>query len=205
MIIRKAFKYRVYPNAQQEKGLAIQFGHARYVYNHFLAVRQDHYKAHKDDEGKKGLTYAETNKLLTALKHTQECAWLQEADSQALQESLRNLDKAYQAFFAKRSGYPKFKKKSHDQSVHYPQRFWMADCKVYAPKVGEIKAVIHRLWKGPQKPDDLQNPNRQIFCIDQCEIEIPDPAPKNGEVGIDLGLTHFATLTTKEQIDHPDT
>jgi len=52
-IIRKAFKYRVYPNAQQEKGLAIQFGHARFVYNHFLAVRQDHYKAHKEDEGKK--------------------------------------------------------------------------------------------------------------------------------------------------------
>jgi putative transposase len=204
MIIRKAFKYRVYPNAQQEKGLAIQFGHARYVYNHFLAVRQDHYKAHKDDEGKKGLTYAETNKLLTALKHTQECAWLQEADSQALQESLRNLDKAYQAFFAKRSRYPKFKKKSHDQSVHYPQRFWVADRKVYAPKVGEIKAVIHRPLEGTPKNLTISKTRTgKYFASIQCEIEIPDPAPKNGEVGIDLGLTHFATLTTKEQIDHP--
>jgi len=115
----QGIQYRVYPNAQQEKGLGypvwtcplcLQF--ISWLCGKITA------KAHKDDESKKGLTYAETNKLLTALKHTKECAWLQEADSQALQESLRNLDKAYQAFFAKRSGYPKFKKKSHDQSVH---------------------------------------------------------------------------------------
>ena len=79
MIIRKAFRYRIYPNAQQKKKLAVQFGHTRFVYNHFLAERQDYYHAHKNDPDKKGLTYVDTNKMLTALKRTKECEWLKEA------------------------------------------------------------------------------------------------------------------------------
>jgi putative transposase len=204
MIIRKAFKYRLYPNVQQEKKLAVQFGHTRFVYNHFLVERQNYYNAHKNDPDKKGLTYVDTNKMLTALKRTKECEWLKEADSQALQEALRNLDKAYQKFFAKQAKYPKFKNKTADQSVHYPQRFLVSVSNVYAPKVGEIKAVIHRTMEGtPKNLTISKTKSGKYYASIQCEVEIPDPQPKNGEVGIDLGLKHFAVLSDGEVINNP--
>jgi putative transposase len=204
MIIRKAFKYRLYPSAQQEAKLAVQFGHARFVYNHFLGVRKEYYQAHQNDHGKKGLNYFDTNKMLTEIKRNPEYQWLKEADSQALQESLRHLDRAYQNFFAKRSEYPRFKKKSHDQSVHYPQRFWASGSKVFAPKVGEIKAVIHRPQEGtPKNMTVSRTRSGKYYASIQCELEVPGPQPKNGEVGIDLGLDHFAVLSNGEVIDNP--
>jgi len=204
MIIRKAFRYRIYPNAQQEKKLAVQFGHTRFVYNHFLAERQNYYQAHKNDPDKKGLTYVDTNKMLTVLKRTKECEWLKEADSQALQESLRCLDRAYQNFFAKRARYPHFKSKADDQSIHYPQRFKVSGSKVYAPKVGEIQGVIHRPLEGtPKNLTISKTKSGKYFASIQCEVEIADPQPKNREVGIDLGLKHFAILSDGEVIDNP--
>jgi putative transposase len=204
MMIRKAFRYRLYPNAQEEKKLALQFGHTRFVYNHFLAERQDYYKAHRDDPDKKGLTYADTNKMLTALKRAKECEWLKEGDSQALQESLRNLDRAFQNYFGKRAKYPKYKNKSAAQSVHYPQRFNISASKVYAPKVGEIKAVLHRPLEGtPKNLTISKTKSGKYYASIQCEVEIPVPQPKNGEVGIDLGLKHFAILSDGQVIDNP--
>ena len=89
MIVRKSFRYRLYPTPAQEASLAVQFGHSRFVYNHFLQVRQAYYAAHREDPGKKGLSYEDTSQKLTALKKTPECEWLRQADSQVLQASLR--------------------------------------------------------------------------------------------------------------------
>ena len=206
MILRKAFRYRLYPTPAQEASLAVQFGHARFVYNHFLQVRQDYYTAHRNDPGKKGLSYEDTSKLLTALKKTPECEWLRQADSQVLQESLRNLERAYQAFFAGRSGYPHFKQKSQPQSIHYPQRFRPGERSVHAPKVGEIRAVVHRPLEG--KPKNLtisKTASGKYYASIQCELELPEPALKAGAVGIDLGLSAFATLSSGEKLDNPRT
>ena len=206
MIIRKAFRYRLYPTAVQEQDLAVQFGHSRFVYNHFLKVRQDYYAAHQNDTRQKGLSYEDTSKRLTALKQTPECEWLRQADSQVLQESLRNLERAYQAFFAGRSAYPQFKKKSHAQSIHYPQRFRLGERSVYAPKIGEIRAVIHRPLEGrPKNLTVSKTAAGRYYASIQCEIELPEPALKAGAVGIDLGLSAYATTSEGERIDPPRT
>ena len=84
MVLHKAYKFRLYPNQAQQEHLARQFGCARFVYNHFLRQRLDHYAATGE-----GLSYHATAKMLTALKHTEGLAWLQAANAQALQQALR--------------------------------------------------------------------------------------------------------------------
>src|SRR5436305_12695471 len=103
MKIRKAFRYRLYPTNEQAQFLARQFGCCRFVYNHFLDERKAYYEAHKDDPDKKGLTFSDTSRMLTELKKQPETAWLTEVNSQPLQQALKDLDRAYENFFAGRA------------------------------------------------------------------------------------------------------
>src|SRR5687768_616178 len=93
MTIHIGFRYRIYPSAQQRTALAVQFGHARFVYNHFLEIRRYHYQ-----QTKQGLDYNDTSKMLTALKRDGEHDWLREANAQVLQQKLMDLQKAYVNF-----------------------------------------------------------------------------------------------------------
>ena len=109
---RMGFKFRLYPNKTQGHLLNRTFSYARFVYNHFLAVRREQWRTNHI-----ALNYVKTSALLTDLKRREEYAWLKEADSMALQEALRNLDRAYQNFFKLYAGYPRFKSKhAHSQS-----------------------------------------------------------------------------------------
>ena len=106
------YKFRIYPNKTQQRLINRTLGCCRFVYNHFLAVRRDQWQANH-----RSVSYFETCKLLTDLKRQEETSWLKEADSMALQESLRNLDNAFQNFWKLHTGYPRFKSKhSHSQS-----------------------------------------------------------------------------------------
>ncbi len=198
MEIRKAFKFRIYPTNNQQAELARQFGHARFVYNHYRAVREGFYI----DCGS-GLTYADcANDLTQQLKV--EHPWLKEADSQALQQSLKDLDRAYVNFFEGRADYPNFHSKHDKQSIRYPQRFKVKDKRVYLPKVGWVKTVFHREIEGVMKNCTVsKTKSGRYFVSVQCELEVPDPTPKMEAVGIDLGLTTFAALSTGEKIDKP--
>ena len=98
----KTFKFRIYPNVEQQKWFTRQFGACRFVYNHFLRARIDYYAEHKDDPKKKGLTDHDTAWMLTQLKRQAGYAWLRQANAQALQQALRDLDTAYNHFFNKR-------------------------------------------------------------------------------------------------------
>ncbi len=106
MLIRKAYRYRLYPNATQSEALAKNFGCARFLYNHFLAIRKQYYVEHKDDRKKRGLSYFDTTSQLKNLKRAPEYIWLKEAQSQVLQQSLKDLDRAYQNFFASGLRFP---------------------------------------------------------------------------------------------------
>jgi putative transposase len=199
VLIRKAFKFRIYPNQTQRSALAVQFGHARFVYNYYLAGRQEWYEATHTSIG-----YVECNRDLTELKDRPECPWLRQADSQVLQESLRNLDRAYVNFFEKRAEYPKFKSKHGKQSIRYPQRFKVNGKRIYLPKVGWVKAIFHRPIEGEMKNCTVsKTKSGKYFVSIQCELEVADPEPKPTQVGIDLGLATFATLSTGEKIDKP--
>jgi putative transposase len=140
MLIRKAFRYRLYPNAEQEHLLAVNFGQARFVYNYFLAERKAYYAAHKTD-AKKGLTYFDTATRLREMKREEPFAWLKEAHSQVLQQSLKDLDRAYHNFFARRARFPRFHKKHEKQTAHYPQGVNIDGAWVKLPKIGNVKAV----------------------------------------------------------------
>lgn len=99
----KAVKVRLYPNTEQKQLIAFQIGGARYVYNRALALRKYAYTKFGIKIGK----FALINHI-TKLKKRANTSWLKEIDSQAIQQSISNMDKAYQHFF-KGGGYPNFK------------------------------------------------------------------------------------------------
>lgn len=199
MKIKKAFKYRLKPNKAQQAALATQFGHARFVYNWGLGRRKEYYR-----ETGKGLTYNGLAGQLKPLKNDPETAWLKEADSQTLQQKLKDLDRAYVNFFEGRAKYPKFKSKKARQSIRYPQRFKVEGNKVYLPKVGWVRVILHRPIEGEMKNATVsKTKSGKYFVSIQCEVEIDEPAYEGGHVGIDLGLKDFATLSTGEKIGSP--
>ena len=197
-MIRKAFKFRTYPDREQAAKLDKQFGYARFVYNHYRATREGYYQ----DTGT-GLTY---NDCATDLSERLKIdhPWLKDADSQAIQQALMDLDKAYKNFFEGRADYPKFKKKHGKQSIRYPQRFKVEGGYVYLPKIGWVKAILHRKIEGLMKNATVSRTKTgKFFVAIQCEVEYAQPEQKPAKVGIDLGLTTFATFSTGEKVEKP--
>ncbi len=204
MVILKAIKYRIYPRKAQAELLEKQFGSARFVYNRYLAMRKEDYLAHKDDPQKKGLNDYDTAAQLKELKKQPEYAWLKEAHSQVLQQSLMNLDRAFQNFFAKRAKVPKFKRKHGVQSIRFPQSFFVLEKHISVPKIGKVRAKIHRPLEG--KPKNLTITKTKSGRYDaaiQVEVEAPEPEPKAGAVGIDLGLKSFLVTSDGQEIAPP--
>ena len=218
MIVKKAFKFQLYPTPAQQQQLAIQFGHARFVYNHFRQLREETYQ-----RTGQGLNYEATTKMLPALK--QENPWLKEADSQVLQQSLKDLERAYQRWFdmctgkiakpvpkpgqkprkdGKPAGYPRFKSRYGPQSIRYPQRFQVEGNKIYLPKAGWIEAIIHRPLEGQMKNCTVSKTNTGKYIVSiQVEVEIEEPIYEGDTIGLDLGLSSFAITSKGERIDNP--
>lgn len=109
--MQKGYTARLYPSKEQLNILNKAFGATRFVYNYFLAERIRSYK-----EDGVSLTYNKTANMLTTLKRDKDHIWLLETDSMALQEALRNLDRAYQNFFKKNARFPRFHSKHGKQS-----------------------------------------------------------------------------------------
>ncbi|MDO9535085.1 MAG: RNA-guided endonuclease TnpB family protein [Bacillota bacterium] len=204
--INKAFQYRLYPTVEQEKVLTSHFGQARFVYNYFLRQRIDYYATNKGQE-KQSLNYHDTAKMLTELKQQPDTVWLQESNSQALQQSLRHLDNAYNHFFNHGFKFPNFKKKSRKQSFSVPQNFNI-DTKMKQlniPKLTPIKIVLHRGMEGTMKNVTVSKaPSGKYFASVLCEIEKDVKPKKEGkETGIDLGLKSFLVTSENESIEPP--
>src|SRR6266576_2088663 len=129
-----ATRIRLYPTNDQQQKLAAQFGCARWVWNNALALTQETFRMTG-----RGPNYHALSIRLPKLK--QEFEWLGDADSQVLQQSLQNLARAFENFFAKRSKYPRFKSKNGRQSIQYPQRVKIENDRIYLPKVGWVTCV----------------------------------------------------------------
>ena len=134
--MNKAYKFRAYPNSEQRKLLAKTFGSARFIYNYYLEKKIETYKNEN-----RTLTYNQCSKDLTMLK--KEIEWLRDVDKSALQNALKDLDKAYKSFFRDNYGFPKFKsKKTH----HFSYRTCLSHnniryCEkhIRLPKLGMVK------------------------------------------------------------------
>ncbi|MFH1454576.1 MAG: RNA-guided endonuclease TnpB family protein [Armatimonadota bacterium] len=196
----KGHKYRIYPNAAAIRILEQHFGSVRYVYNYFLGLRIKAYK----EEGKT-IDGFSCKRMLVELK--KEKSWLKDINSQSLQQFVLDLEKSYRRFFKGLGGYPVFKKKANRQSFAVPQNFKTIDGKLYIPKLKNgINIKLHRELEGCAKTVIIsKSPTGKYYASFSCEVEI-DKLPKNNkEIGVDLGLNHFAILSNGEKIEHPKT
>lgn len=202
------YRIRIYPNAAQRSELGKTFGCVRWVYNAALAHCQEQYRA----TGKQPRYHDLQNVFL--IQRKAEHSWLKEAHSQCLQVSLQNLAAAFDAFFAKAGRYPKFKTKRSTQTAAYYGRTYVSERRangwgtIRIPKVGHIRARLHREVAGQLKhvTMTLDRAGRYwaSLAIDDGIATPPAIRPDPAKVlGIDLGLRHFATLSTGEKINNP--
>jgi putative transposase len=193
MIVNKAYKFRLYPNKEQEILINKTFGCCRFVFNHFLAKWDNTYK-----EAGKGLTYNSCSAQLTQLK--KELTWLKEVDSIALQSSLKNLADAYSRFFKKQNDKPRFKsKKNPIQS--YTTKYTNGNIaingnKIKLPKLGWIRfAKSHEVEGRILNATIRRNLSGKYFVSILVETEVQELPKTDSAVGIDVGLKEFAILS----------
>lgn len=185
--------------------LAKTFGCARFVYNYMLRLRTDAWMQRQERVG-----YHETSAALTALKKTPEHAWLNEVSSVPVQQSLRHLQSAFVNFFAKRARYPKFKQKDGPQSAEYTTSAFKWDGR--SLKLAKMSEPLAVRWsrlipKGatPTTVTVSRDAAGRYFVSLLCSDVVAAKPAVAAKVGIDLGLTHFAILSTGEKVAAPNT
>lgn len=196
----KAFKYRIYPNDEQQQLLAKTFGCCRFVYNHYLNKKIDTYKNEQ-----KSLSYVECANDLKELKS--QLHWLKEVDSIALQQSLKDLDKAYKNFF-EGSGFPKFKSKHNHFHSYRTQmvnnNIQIDDDKIKLPKLGWIQFIKSREIKGKIQNVTISKTNTNKYFVSICcETDIQKLPEASSKIGIDVGIKTFCNISNGEVIENP--
>lgn len=201
-MFHKGFRFRLYPNKNQAGFLEKHFGCVRFIYNYGLQRKITEY-----EKTKKPLSCFNLTKELPALKKEHE--WLKEVNSQSLQMALRNLDNAFVRFFKMKNGFPNFKnKKNNRQSFQVPQYYRIEGNKLWLPKFKKgLKMKYHREIEGiPKRLTIKKTPSGKYFVTILCELDDASPEKtkieENTTIGIDVGLTHFATLSTGEKIEN---
>ena len=201
------YKFRIYPNCIQQQLISRTIGCCRFVYNHFLIIRRDEWRVNHNS-----LNYAKTNRLLTDLKKRDDTLWLLEADSMALQNSLRDLDSAYQNFFKKRAGYPRFKSKhSHNQSYRTNNgnkntSIRIVDKRIRLPKIGFVKIKQSQKFEGRILNATISHTASGKYFVSLC-VEMDKEklsSTNNGkQIGIDVGLKEFYTDSNGTIVANP--
>jgi putative transposase len=204
MTHRKVYRFRMEPTPTQHEALLRMAGARRFVWNWGLARRKEAYAATG-----KWLSYNQQCAELTALKRRPEMAWLREANSQLLQQALRDLDRAFVAFFERRARFPRFKRKKQDKPrFRIPQRVKVDGSKVYIPKVAWVKIRQSQPVDGTIKGATFKRDTEGHWYVSLLtEFTLPDtplpPANSERVVGIDLGLKDFAVLSDGTRISQP--
>lgn len=200
--MKKGFFFRIYPNKKQIELIQKTFGCTRYVYNYFLDRRKLLY----ENEGK-SLSFSKCSKELTELK--KELEWLKEPDKFSLQNSLKDLDNAFEKFFNEGAGYPKFKSKK-DRYKSYRTNITNGNIeflgnKIKIPKVGKVrcrgyKEIQDRILNATVS----QVPSGKYYISLCCEgVEIEKYPKSNNSVGIDLGIKEFAITSNGCKYENP--
>jgi putative transposase len=202
----KGIKIRIYPNKHQKELIAKTLGCCRLVYNRGLALRKNIYEVTKESIG-----YKETNAILTSLKKEEDFAFLKEVDSIALQQSLRDLDKAYRNFFKTKRGFPKFKSKHNPHNAYRTQNVNNCICvginnkHIKLPKLGYVKAKVSYNFSSAKINNATieQVSSGKYYVV--LNVEVPDAKKCNagGVVGIDLGIKDFYISSDGIKCDNP--
>ena len=192
MLVRKAFKFEMMPNGEQIRKMKQFCGCSRFVFNKALAYQNEQYQ--QDNSFK--FSYFKLTSLLPEWKR--ESVWLKDCHSQVLQSSLRDLESSFKNFFAKRADFPKFKKKGSKESFRFPQGCKLEQYnnnRIYLPKIGWVRYRNSREVVGKIKNVTVSQKCGKWYVSIQTEFEQEIPTPKGGEIGIDMGIIRFATLS----------
>ncbi|KKH46359.1 transposase [Methanosarcina sp. 1.H.T.1A.1] len=201
----KAYKYRIYPDKNQEEFINLHFGACRFVYNWALEQKIKTYQ-----QTKKSISRFDLQKILVhEVKPSNE--WLKKANSQALLACLVNVESAFTKFFREKSGFPNFKsKKNPVQSYQMPQHYTVDFERnvIKLPKMGEVEAVLHRRFEGTMKTATISRSCTRKYFISilvDNGVELPDKQEisESNTVGIDVGIKDFAVLSTGEKVENP--
>ncbi|MCT4593750.1 MAG: IS200/IS605 family element RNA-guided endonuclease TnpB [Anaeromicrobium sp.] len=201
--MKKAYKYRIYPNEEQKLYFAKTFGCTRFVYNQMLADRIKSYEENKDLDIK-------NIKYPTPAQYKKEYEWLKEVDSLALANAQLNLDKAYKNFFRDKSvGFPKFKSKKSNYHSYTTNNqkgtVYIENGYIKLPKLKSmVKIKKHREFVGIIKSCAIsKTPSNKYYIsilVDSENIQLPKVENK---VGVDVGIKEFAICSNGDRFDNP--
>ncbi|MFI6221403.1 RNA-guided endonuclease InsQ/TnpB family protein [Nocardia salmonicida] len=203
-LVKRAYKYRFYPTSEQAQQLSQTFGCIRYVYNRALAERSRAWI-----QGQRRVNYADTSRMLTQWKRDPEAVWLTEPSKGPLQQTLRDLQGAYDKFWRKLAGYPQFKKKgkSKDSATYFSNCFTYRDGRIKLAKQAEPLDIR---WSRPL-PEGAQ-PSQVTVSRDSAgrfhisilvEEATTEHEPNDIAVGVDAGLTSLYSFSTGEKVSNP--
>ena len=201
---KQAYKFRLYPTKKQAQSLTWTLDRCRELYNAALQERRDAYHMVG-----KSITYYDQANQLPEIKDIRE--EYQDIHSQVLQDVLRRVKKAFDNFFRRcksgeTPGFPRFQGRNRYDSFCYPQGGYSltADNRVCLSKIGSIKIKLHRKIEGIIKTCTIKREGDGWYVVFACEVEACSKLAYTDEaVGIDLGLLHFAALSTGETIENP--
>ena len=197
--MKNVVKVRIYPSQSQQVALSKAFGCTRWWWNYALNLNNETYKVTG-----KGLSRQGYNDRLPQLK--KEFPGLAECYSQVLQSVSLNLSQAFINFFEGRAKYPNFKSKHGKQSIQYPQHVKLLDGAINLPKIGEVKARIHRIFDGKLKTVTVSmSKGGKYYTSLLFDDGLPEPeiGSQAKAVDIDVGLTHFAITSDDSKFDNP--
>ena len=184
----KSYKYKLKPSEEQIVLLNKHFGSIRFTYNFFLNERKKEYETNKNT-----INYYDNAKSLTELKKQEEFSWLNEINSQSLQDSLKNLETAYKNFFRFKKGFPKFKSKHNKNSFCIPQFVKLENGKLKIPKFKDpIDLILSRSFVGIIKQATISKTSTNEYFVSILVETEHNKFPKTGKsIGVDLGIKDF--------------
>ena len=203
----RAYKLRLYPTRAQERDLAQWFGHSRWVWNWALAARRKAYRRRGET-----LTSVDLSRILTRMKRSATRGWLAQVPASCLAQKLRDLDTAYRNAFAARARLPRFKARRGRQSARVAfdarhadkVRAWLAGALVL-PGLDAVKLRGRALPRAMPKlvTVSLDRARRYWVSFAVEEALVAMDAPRRASIGVDMGVTHLATLSSGEHVENP--
>ncbi len=205
--ILRAYKYRIYPNKAQAELIDKTIGCCRFVYNYYLVKKIELYKNEQ-----KSINYTACANNLKNLKNQYE--WLKKVDSISLQQTLKDLDAAYQNFFRrikngeKQVGFPKFKTKKNPKQSYRTQNvnnnIEIKGNKIKLPKLGLVKFANSRSFNGKITSCTVSKTNTDKYFVSVLvEEEIQELPKKNNAIGFDLGVKDYLITSDGEVVNNP--
>jgi len=194
MLIRKAYKYRLNTNATIEQKMTQYAGNCRFLWNKALALNL-YYLEHKQPM----LWYQELDFFSKLWKQSDEYEFLKLSPAQTLQQTLKQLERAFKDAFDKKQllkKIPTFKKRGDRDSFSFPQGFKLEGKRIFLPKIGWVNFRKSREVEGTAKNVTVSRQGKHWFVSIQVEIEVPEPVHSSASmIGVDMGVKRLFTLS----------